>query len=523
METKGDDVKTTEILQSPYEGKSKNIIRHDDFDTMSYREMETGSDALKESVETNEKKLATVRKLAEDLFYSMYKYIPRQYDDEQIAQSHIHNKNFVQKGIESQEYERLRTFTKLQELESAIATKAILDKLMGELSDEDLNEMNEQSEEAEEAEEQVQKLIERAQGLEDLKSQAKSKGDQKKIQQQIEQTNNQLRQAQQKLQGIAQKIGQKAESMSGAVRQAMRSAMNNAEGEVRDFNEFCAGWGTEAGQLQKMPVKDKLALAEKLRHGKLRDVAKLIGRMKRLALAKQQQKIKKEPNEVVDVCRGDDLSNLLPTEMLQLSDPDLEVLFLKKYANKELLQYELEGKDKLAKGAIVICVDNSGSMYGEPETWSKAVAVGLLEIATKEKRRFACVHFGGENDPLDVTIIEPTDTPAQRIEKIIHMAEYFMGGGTDFQKPLDKAVEIIEQQPSFKKADIVFVTDGCADVSDKWIEKFKEYKKEKEVKVVGIDVGTGSETFERLCERVITLADLTKDDENIAGEVFEFI
>jgi uncharacterized protein with von Willebrand factor type A (vWA) domain len=40
------------------------------------------------------------------------------------------------------------------------------------------------------------------------------------------------------------------------------------------------------------------------------------------------------------------------------------------------------------------------------------------------------------------------------------MAEYFSGGGTLFEPPLELAKDKIELDKEFTKADIVFVTDG---------------------------------------------------------------
>ena len=66
------------------------------------------------------------------------------------------------------------------------------------------------------------------------------------------------------------------------------------------------------------------------------------------------------------------------------------------------MQYELKGTEKQGKGPIVVCVDNSGSMSGDRETWSIVVALALLEIATMPKREFACIHIGGQSDALEI-------------------------------------------------------------------------------------------------------------------------
>ena len=45
------------------------------------------------------------------------------------------------------------------------------------------------------------------------------------------------------------------------------------------------------------------------------------------------------------------------------------------------------------------------------------------------------------------------------IEDVFAFAESFLKGGTDFETPLTKSVELLEGE-DFKNADIVFITDG---------------------------------------------------------------
>jgi uncharacterized protein with von Willebrand factor type A (vWA) domain len=91
------------------------------------------------------------------------------------------------------------------------------------------------------------------------------------------------------------------------------------------------------------------------------------------------------------------------------------------------MKYELKGTEKQAKCPVVVCVDNSGSMSGDRETWSKAVALALLEIATMQKRGFVCIHFGGQSDALE--IIEINSGEKDILNKAIKVAEFFLNAG----------------------------------------------------------------------------------------------
>lgn len=501
--------------------KSENIIRHDLFDKSAFDEMFTKSEALNKSVGDNEKKLATVRKLAEDLFHSLYKYSPRQYEDNEIADSHLHNKGFVNKGMESQEYQKLRTFTKLQELESAIATKAILDQLMKEISDDELNQMNEQSQQAQELEKKVEQLMNQMQGLQQIQQQA-PKPQQKQLQQQINGCQNQLGQAQQQLQKLSGQIKQTSENLSQNMRRAVRSAIQKAEDEVKDFNEFCAGWGSEAGTITRLPTETKLALAQKLQsNSKLREIAKMVGRYKRLALSKFETKISKVPSEIVDIHHSDDVVHLVSSELVYLTRPETKKVFFKKFADKELMTYDLQDKEKVCKGSIIFLLDESGSME-DVEVIAKSICLALLDIASKEKRNFVCIHFGSKGDTPNIVEITPKDDAKTKLEKILDIASFWLGGGTDFEFPLDTGIEILERE-GLKDADLILCSDGEADISDRWLETYKKKKEDKKFRCFSICVGHMTSSMEKFSDTVICASDLAKEGEKTAGNLFELL
>jgi uncharacterized protein with von Willebrand factor type A (vWA) domain len=52
---------------------------------------------------------------------------------------------------------------------------------------------------------------------------------------------------------------------------------------------------------------------------------------------------------------------------MKLSDPITETLFFKDYAEGKTLQYETRSKAKQVKGPIVVAMDESYSMDGNPE------------------------------------------------------------------------------------------------------------------------------------------------------------
>jgi uncharacterized protein with von Willebrand factor type A (vWA) domain len=102
---------------------------------------------------------------------------------------------------------------------------------------------------------------------------------------------------------------------------------------------------------------------------------------------------------------------------------------------------------------------------------------------------------------------------------VLDLAEYFPGGGTDFQTPLDAALECL-QQSRFKKGDIVFITDGECQVSPEWAEQFRQQKEKLGFSLFSILIDVGSSslgTLKEFSDRITTIKQLTGDE---AKEIF---
>lgn len=98
---------------------------------------------------------------------------------------------------------------------------------------------------------------------------------------------------------------------------------------------------------------------------------------------------------------------------------------------------------------------------------------------------------------------------------VLELASYFPGGGTDFEYPLEKALELLEGR-EFKEADVLFVTDGEAQVGDDWLKGFLEKKKRLGFKVFSVLIDlTGRETTEALnkfSDKITTVSNLRAKD-----------
>lgn len=470
-----------------------------------------------------------MRELATDLFGSVFKYRPQLREPAEISAPYRVNRKLTGEGMGLPEYERLRLYTRLHEAESAVATEVILKEVLKHLTDEDRQALQR----AAKADEQHQQALERAQALEeflqehpdqaDRETQWRKNGKVQKLADRLETFQQWASEAEADLQDATQGLEDILESP--ALRPALRRGMEEATEDLEAFEQFCLSWGTEAGELQRLPAEEKLALMHQiLGSPKLRRLAEMVGRLKRLALSKRTTRVTTVPEEVVDVTQGSNLARTLPSELALLEDPDREILFYERFLGGKLLEYELRGREFQAKGPIVCCVDNSGSMEGEREIWSKAVALALAEIARQDRRSFYVVHFGGPSDPLETFGIEPTDRGKVRLQKVLDIATYFLGGGTDFHQPLSEAANIIGRKSThaaYRKADIVCITDGGARLTEDFQATFLKRKAQWEFRLFSVIILGTEQTLADVSDEVFHLMDLVKQGDRVAGSIFE--
>jgi uncharacterized protein with von Willebrand factor type A (vWA) domain len=290
--------------------------------------------------------------------------------------------------------------------------------------------------------------------------------------------------------------------------------------QLEDATEEAETWGNTIGTGQKSPPGQKLELGRRLAgNEKLKKLARMVGRMKFHALALRKKVFERSSEELLEVERGDSLHRLLPHEMLTLHHPILRKDFYRRFLDQELIQYSLRGVEEKGKGPMVVCLDGSSSMSGDKEIWSKAVALTLLEIARKQRRLFRSICFSSAETPLQVLNMNPRDRYEVETQTVMDLAEYFPGGGTDFQKPLDAALECLRES-RFKKGDMVFITDGECQVEPEWAERFRAEKGKLGFSLFSIliDMGPASlGTLKEFSDRISTIKQLTGEE---AKEIF---
>lgn len=302
----------------------------------------------------------------------------------------------------------------------------------------------------------------------------------------------------------------------GAQRRQPRltAQIDQAVADLAAAREDAEHWSLQLGGGHQSTPGAQIELGHQLaRNPKLKRMAHLVGRMRESARALRQRLFERANAEVFSVGLGAELSRLLPPELLSLRHPLLRRDFSRRLLDAELLVYALRAREERARGPMVVCLDGSSSMAGDKEIWSKAVTLTLLDIAARQRRRFRSICFASSEMPLQMLDLNPRERYAPDMRRVFDLAEYFPGGGTDFQKPLTAALDCI-RGARHSRGDIVFITDGECRVDPDWLRDFKREKEKLGFSVfsVLIDVGPSSmAAVKDFSDHITSVRQLTDD------------
>lgn len=312
--------------------------------------------------------------------------------------------------------------------------------------------------------------------------------------------------------------GARGPDAAAAVRAALRTAIARAEQAIGDAREAIAGLapGMEsAPPTHEQADAGRMTLAEQLlRTPRLREVLRRAGRIQRMARDRRQTRDEQAREEVVDIERGADIARILPAGLARLRHPMLRKLALLEIVERKAIQYRLEGKETMGRGPIVVLLDRSGSMQGDPEMWASATAIALMGAAARERRMVTVCEFtydvdtvsrvaGGKGAMLSTADPAIVTTPDLTVPSIaIALATRKSDGGTRFEPVLayGMACGVLDD-----RADLVFVTDGLASADAETIAKLAAAKA-RGLRIYALTVNGG-----RLAPVIEAIADVAVD------------
>jgi len=167
-----------------------------------------------------------------------------------------------------------------------------------------------------------------------------------------------------------------------AVLRHVSKALAEASKEVEEARAAAAALGMGPGNPGSNDPRAIAALFKRVRSDPtLRRICELAGRYRRVAQSKQRRKAIHGRDDMVGVVTDGDLGRLLPHELAKLAIPEFEDDTLRRFVERQTMCREYASVEPVAKGPIIVSVDESGSMHGDKGHTAKALALALAWVA----------------------------------------------------------------------------------------------------------------------------------------------
>ena len=225
-------------------------------------------------------------------------------------------------------------------------------------------------------------------------------------------------------------------------------------------------------------------------------------------------------SDIEGVTIGRDLNALMPAELAQYMDADLEGLFLRKWVTSRLQVFRyrseitkpsrrLRSENASRRGPMIVCVDSSASMYGVPQKIEASLLSKLEQTAEQLKRDCFLIDFSVSVRPIELRSrrkkkalermgIRPEDN--ENFEKGYFP---FLGGGTDAQKMLNMAFALLDNgDDRYMNADVLWITDFLIPrTTEDLMRRFKEYQKTG-TRFYGFKIGEGQSNWDKYFDKI---------------------
>lgn len=317
-------------------------------------------------------------------------------------------------------------------------------------------------------------------------------------------------------------------------RKACSKALAGATEEISGLRDaqHALGIGGDGGGKGQINGDELAKVFKRVRGNKsLKRICELAGRYRRFAQAQQRKKVLHGRDDVVGVVMDGDIGRLLPHELAQLDDPDLELDVMRRIVERQAMCRDFRGVESKARGPIVVVVDESGSMSGEPLFTAKAVALALAWVARSQNRWCCLVGFSGGTGgsfcvcpprgatPSYIDFEDQEDGKEEWTrgpESLLLWLEHDYSGGTTCDVPL---VEIpkrwVELGCPRGKTDLIAITDAQVDVPGEVLKVFNQWKAAEAVKLITLVINSEPGDMAAVSDKIHRVKSLGMEEEGV--------
>ena len=497
---------------SPRRAGGHRVLKSTKLEDAAYRDLRRVDNELDALEKACGEKLSTFPALSRDIYQSFYSLNVRRQPEESVSQqARRFNAPILEEVMGGEDYPAIKAACEGRQLPAYEAAAEFVSQVAGNLDDllkkasgekRSLNTLERLEQRRDESMEKLQKLMkqiaeagpEQAQALE------------KQVVKAANQAQSQTNQVEAVARMVRDQMLQNKDAISACIAQAGKAAAQKAE----SVSAALAAWGYGPDSNDPEHRKADLELAARVGQSKtLLEVARHLGRLKELMDGKRKNGYAYGRGEKYSLELGGDVNRAIASEFAMLAAPETLPLFLRKLQRKALKQYQRREPICKGSGDIICMLDESSSAKGQA-AWCKAVALALLDIAMRDQRRFAVVHFAGTGH-FQTDLFLPGQYTR---EDVLRCAETFLNGNTDYETPLCEALRLMEVE-GFENADMIFVTDGACSLSDDFVERLKQERAARGFQITGILLDMGSSGFsfslQEFCSNIYRTSELSQE------------
>ena len=497
--------------------KTDRVLQSSKLEDCIYRDLSRDDENMEKIQQEVASKLHSFPALSRDIFQSFYSLFPKRTDADRLtAEAQKFNAKLLDHVTEDADYPTIKSICEGRELPAYEAASeftakigAQLDKLLPELGGKDgtLKTLEKLQAARNQSQQKLMKLLE----------QMRDSVQNPTLEQAVIDAANQAESKMQQAEAVAKMVDTTARQNKAAISESVTVAVGAAAEKAKEVQTILGAWGDDAGSMEKNAVNTEL-LQKVRQNPALLEISKHLGRFREIFAQDKRNGYAYGRGETYALELGNDLSRAIGSELAMLASLQTVPLFVKKYQQRRLKQYRRREPVHKGMGDIICCLDESGSTRGDAAAWGKAVALTLLDIAAENRRKFALIHFAGSSEcKVDVFL------PGQySMQDKVNAAETFLGGGTNFKRPLGEALQLMDI--GFENADIVFLTDGLCELPEDYLATLRKEQAARKFTVTGILLDAGSPGMDfsltPFCQKIYRTSELT-GDEIVRGLVFQ--
>ena len=493
----------------PAAQKTDRVLQSSKLEDCNYHDLSKDDENLEAIQQEAASKLHSFPALSRDIFQSFYSLFPKRTDTDSLtAEAQKFNAKLLDHVTEDADYPTIKSICEGRELpayeaasEFTARISAQLDELLPELGGEDgtLKTLEKLQEARNQAQQKLTELLE----------QMRDSVQNPTLEQAVIDAANQAESKTQQAEAVAKMVDVTATQNKAVIRQSVSAAVSAAAEKAKEVQIILGAWSDDTGKMEKNVVNTEL-LQKVRQNPTLLDISKHLGRFREIFAQGKRNGYAYCRGETYALELGNDLSRAIGSEFAMLASPQTLPLFVKKYQQRRLKQYRRREPVHKGMGDMICCLDESGSTCGDAAAWGKAVALTLLDISAENRRKFALIHFADSSScKVDVFL------PGQySVQDKMNAAETFLDGGTNFKRPLDEAIQLMDA--GFENADIVFLTDGLCELPEDYLETLRKEQAARKFTVTGIlldEDDSGMEfSLTPFCQKIYRTSELAGDE-----------